>query len=650
MTQHAPQPLPLTLKNPFVRNVAAGLGLLLAIHVVAPLAAARGSGFRWLCTLVYFGTLLFLCRQMLRPRAEYFKALYAWKFEDCPQTIDRAWRRYLYSQDLLITGFVYLAMAFLASTTLSVLSHWHRALAPLWLPNGVVWCLSLAGMLLYPTSPLMTELLQRRRFLYEELEHMEIRPRSLADLAGGGAPPGEMPAADRPVVVRGPQEFSAGGVDWRWADFLPNCVVFGQAGSGKTVCVLNALLDGVLTSNAQCQEKASALILDPKGDFRGKIEKICRRLGREDDLLVLDPARPGRSIRWNPLDAPDDELELAGRFVAVLETLDGRAGDDPFWTNQAKQFLRHAVALLRLAYPDRPPSLPQVGELAPKDSAALKECVGRLDLADPRCETCLNFFARQWVAMPDEQHAGVVGHITNMVDPFTMPPYATLLAGKSTWTVRDVVRGGKILYVDMPMAEKEVMTRTVGTFLKLAYYREVLRVLNKRRPSFFFCDEFQAFFTPGKGGDADFFERSRQSYHANFIATQNIPALLKHAPREEPVLNLLGNCAVKIFLRNTDEKTNEYASKLWGERLAGMAGSSATPGGGFLGGLTPGAHASTNDTPVRVVRPEEFGMLDIPVREDPGRQHASALVRLGSRAEVERQALRRRWHVHALEG
>ena len=42
--------------------------------------------------------------------------------------------------------------------------------------------------------------------------------------------------------------------------------------------------------------------------------------------------------------------------------------------------------------------------------------------------------------------------------------------------------------------------------------------------------------------DADFFERSRQSNHANIIATQNYPALLKQAAdKESTVKNLLGS-------------------------------------------------------------------------------------------------------------
>jgi len=53
-----------------------------------------------------------------------------------------------------------------------------------------------------------------------------------------------------PVTVLGAESFRAGGFDWEWPDFYKNLAVFGQTGSGKTVCVLNALLDGLISSSA----------------------------------------------------------------------------------------------------------------------------------------------------------------------------------------------------------------------------------------------------------------------------------------------------------------------------------------------------------------------------------------------------------------
>jgi hypothetical protein len=46
---------------------------------------------------------------------------------------------------------------------------------------------------------------------------------------------------------------------------------------------------------------------------------VCRKYGREEDVVIIDPDSARQSIRWNPLDSDDDELEVASRFAAALE-------------------------------------------------------------------------------------------------------------------------------------------------------------------------------------------------------------------------------------------------------------------------------------------------------------------------------------------
>jgi type IV secretory pathway TraG/TraD family ATPase VirD4 len=230
-----------------------------------------------------------------------------------------------------------------------------------------------------------------------------------------------------------------------------------------------------------------------------------------------------------------------------------------------------------------------------------------------------------------------------MLDPFLMEPYRTLFSGRSTVTLGEMIDRGKLLYVHMPIADKEAMARTVCSFIKLEYFREVLKRPNKTRPTFFFCDEFQCFFTTAKGkGDADFFERSRQSNHANVVATQNLPSLLKYAERRELVDNMLGNCAVKVFLRNTDEQTNKYAAEQFGQEMMSTGGVSVGDLGLGRKKGAPGAQISYQYD--FRVRPEQFAALGVPAR---GTSEASeSIVHLASRGRVEHHRLR--WLVHPL--
>jgi type IV secretory pathway TraG/TraD family ATPase VirD4 len=233
-----------------------------------------------------------------------------------------------------------------------------------------------------------------------------------------------------------------------------------------------------------------------------------------------------------------------------------------------------------------------------------------------------------------------------MVDPFLMYPYAELFSGPSTIRIANMLEGGKILYVHMPLADKEMMSRVICTFVKLEYFREVLKRPNKNRTSLFLCDEFQQFFTTMQGkGDADFFERSRQSRHANVIATQNFPGLLKASRDKESIVkNLLGNCAVKVFLRNTDDQTNQYASELFGKELVRMMNASigAAQGKWSFGGSSSQSSNSQYDNKIRA---EEFVRLAVPSQSD-GINYAETIVHLASRGEVAHHKLR--WRVHPL--
>ncbi|MEZ6073209.1 MAG: type IV secretory system conjugative DNA transfer family protein [Pirellulales bacterium] len=557
--------------------------------------------------------------------------------------------RYLFAVDRMAKMVGFSAMAFLASTSIFVFSQWFYGVQALAGLAGWVWWISLAILLLCPFagSVVFNDVWQRRRQLLEQLEMTSwFRPKSWKDLWDQSKDNKQQV----PVTVLDTSRFVAGGQTWHWDDFTKSCFVFGQSGSGKTVCVLNALLDGLLSSSATCSNPAGGLILDPKGDFRGKVRNVMRRHNREESLIVIDPANPNISARWNPLDSPDDELELASRFAATLEALGMKQQDTSFWIDSAKKFLRHAIKLVRLTNPaGQPPNLADVGELA-TSGHALSERVSRLDLTSNECDQCLTYFANEWTELASETRTSIMSYLTNMIDPFLMEPYATLFSGTSTMQIGDMINNGIVLYVDMPIADREAMARAVGTFIKLEYFREVLKRPDKPRPTFFLCDEFQVFFTTAHGkGDSDFLERSRQSNHANVLASQNLPALLKQSNKEEPVLNLLGNCAIKLFLRNTDSKTNQYGSQLFGQQLISMGSSHAGGSVGFGRMQIAGAgdSVSTQDQYDSVVRPERFTELAIPSRVHDV-AYCEAILHNAAVAEMETGASTLNWPVHPI--
>ncbi len=627
------------LKQGFPQSAGVCLAIMAAIHILPK--SKDAATMRLIFTVAYFaaaGTLLWLCNQ---PRAEYMKKSYEWKYAEAGPALDQSWRLYLASLNRFCGITTTLLLAFVAANAVSVLSLWITALALLSPIASLAWWGSLAGIISFPMwgRNYLSEVLQRRRLLAESVETSDFQPRSVAS-----AEAVQQQANRPPVEYAGDHAFLAGGFQWSWNDFYKNCIIFGMSGTGKTVCVLNALLDGLLLSTEKSSACCAGLILDPKGDFKKKIRTVCAKYGREDDLVIINPTSMLESIRWNPLDSDDDELEIAARFAAALESVGMKSGDSSFWVDSAKKFIRHAIKLIRITNAEgEPPTFEQIGQLA-GSMQRLSEFADLVADDDPRGDQCLSFFADEWAVMANETRSSIQAYITNMIDPFLMEPYATLFSGRSTVRIADMIDDGKILYVYMPIADKEAMSKVVCTFVKLEYYREVLKRPDKKRSSFFLCDEFQAYFTtmPGKG-DADFFERSRQSNHANLIATQNFPALIKVSGDKESVVNnLLGNCAVKIFLRNTDRSTNEYASNLFGQALVAMASSSLNQGTGKAIGGTSGA--SANRQYDQKVRTEEFIDLAVPAGDV---DYAETIVHLASRSSVSKEKLR--WRVHPLK-
>lgn len=634
----------------FLSNALSSLGIL-AVIVAVPKEAAPESLTRLGLTVGFFLFAICLLWSFTQPFEDYLAKRFAWHYEGAGPAIHHTLALLRVNLMAVINPLAWIAMAIVGFIALDVLSAWPafdllRPFAPAWQWG---WFIGLIALVIVPIlrGRQLFQAINLHHQLREQMATMLFTRRTAAD-----AETERLRAEEAPVTVLGNERFRAGGFDWEWPDFYKNLAVFGQTGSGKTVCVLNALLDGLISSTASSPLPAAGLILDPKGDFKDKIATLMRRVGRERDLLVFDPDDLA-SFRWNPFDTPDDALEVANRFGAVFE-MQG-AGDEQgaFFVQQAKGFLQAALTLMRLINaPGTIPSIPQFTSLMGNDAilkkaiAAAKALTG-LSPVDVRSRAAaLAYLEEVWLTLPEKTLGSIVATLSNILTPFNYPPFDELMAGRSTLSLPECIDQGKVLYVHFPIARRRLMAQTVGTLLKVEYGRQVLIRNGKPRPSFFFCDEFQVFFTTDKEtNDSDFFERSRGSNHANIVATQNRPALLKQSHEENPVDSLLGNCATKIFLRNTDPDTNQWASDLFGEQIETLVSTSRIAG--TVDPRHSGASTSVSSTAsyAPVVKPEEFIRLAQPSAKD-GIGYAEAIVHLAARAVVTRQVLR--WRVHPL--
>lgn len=472
-----------------------------------------------------------------------------------------------------------------------------------------------------------------------------------------------------PAVRRARKGVRAGGFDWTWGDFTKGMLVLGQPGSGKTNAVVSTILH--LLFEMLHRQGFSAFVQDIKGDYGAALKRLCETYGLSARLcvfdLMADPATRGTrdAIVFNPLDTDEPALEVVSSLIEAFKML-GLKSAESFFLDSAKLMAVSFLTLLRAGLPDdEPPSIEHFPRLALELSRPAEtvtedgEVVGHWPFFDSLCARirerhtgvslptpiaeALEYVFEEYAQMPDRQRAGVIGTLRQLTLDLMAEPARHFLTGRTTISMDQIVEENRILYVHAPEAFNPRQSMLVNLILKAAYQRTIRRKkLRGASPSFMMADEFHNLWAPGPTGDSQFFSLSRENNHANIIACQNLPLLYQRTANKAEVTSMLGNLAVKIFLRNTEPDTNAFASKLFGEMTSiVVAPSEAASLGGILRRNT--THYARSTAKVPVVSAETFTALAVPASEEP---FTETIVHLATRKETER--LRLFWKVHPL--
>lgn len=221
---------------------------------------------------------------------------------------------------------------------------------------------------------------------------------------------------------------------------------------------------------------------------------------------------------------------------------------------------------------------------------ALKTLLGQYEdilrsrQVEPQLDTIWAYFSEEYLNVANEKTAGSVAMVaTNLVSIFVHPPYSEIFASNATFNFNMAIDEGKIVYLDMPSSYYGAAATVAAIAFKIDFFRCMLsrprlsvrnpdgtqgsKVVNQERPMSYFCDEFASIVSTGdETGEAGFMDKVREFKCGCLLGTQSIPMLLKKISEHE-VDAILTNTACKLFLRNTDVKTNEYASKILGSEI-----------------------------------------------------------------------------------
>lgn len=123
--------------------------------------------------------------------------------------------------------------------------------------------------------------------------------------------------------------------------------IFGAIGSGKTSCCIYPFAEQIFAYKAGDPERrASALVLEVKGDFCYKVAAILKRLGRTEDYVEIGV---DGTYRYNPLHNDLEAYALAYGIASLLNNLFGK-GKEPFWQQAYTNLVKFIILLHKINY------------------------------------------------------------------------------------------------------------------------------------------------------------------------------------------------------------------------------------------------------------------------------------------------------------
>src|SRR5258707_8049277 len=121
----------------------------------------------------------------------------------------------------------------------------------------------------------------------------------------------------------------------------------GPMGSGKNAGGMYPFIDQLFAYRAaEANAKASALVLEVKGDFCAKVKEILTKRGRADDYIEI-----GLDSEWayNPLHNDLEGYALAYGIASLLNNLFGK-GKEPFWQQAYTNLVKFVIILHQFGF------------------------------------------------------------------------------------------------------------------------------------------------------------------------------------------------------------------------------------------------------------------------------------------------------------
>ena len=354
-----------------------------------------------------------------------------------------------------------------------------------------------------------------------------------------------------------------------------NFLITGTIGTGKTSSAMYPFTEQLIKYNyLNRNNKIPILILDVKGNYFNYVKKLLNKYNLKNDLIEIGL---NSKTKYNPLHKPHlKPAVLANRLKTVL-LLFSENNSESFWLDKAEQILAEAIKLCRL-YNNGYVTFTELHKLItmPDYYNSKIEILRNLFNTNKfnhkqiyELNSALNFFEKEFNSLDSRTLSILKSEITRITNIFISDynvsrTFCAPIEELNFKGFSSMLKYGKIVVLNMNIAEYKNLSKLISAYLKLDFQAEVMYNLshNTVKPSAFICDEYAEYVTKT---DADFFSLSREAKCINIVSTQSYSSLKNTLKDENAVKVITQNLINKLWFRTDDIYTIEEAQKQLGK-------------------------------------------------------------------------------------
>ena len=353
-----------------------------------------------------------------------------------------------------------------------------------------------------------------------------------------------------------------------------NILITGTIGSGKTSSAMYPFTEQFIKYNSENSEKIGMLILDVKGNYYNQVRQYAQKYNLEKDLIVIEL---NSNVFYNPLHKPNLKPQVLANRIKTILTLFSENNSESYWLDKVEQIFTEAIKICRI-YNNNYVTFLELNKLITDENYFYSKLkiIKNLFISNRlnkneiyELNSSLNFFQKEFFNLDQRTKGILISEITRITNTFisdydVVNTFCSSQEKLSFKGFEEVLDKGKIVVLNMNIAEYELLSKIIAAYLKLDFQSEVLQNLSKNncKKSVFICDEYDKYCTKN---DGNFFSTSREAKCINIISTQSYSSLKNTLKDEASVKVIIQNLINKIWFRTDDLFTIEEAQKQLGK-------------------------------------------------------------------------------------